>query len=252
MANVNAIRLGDVAGLPLPLYEHVKRRISEAILMGLWPPGTVLPGEVALARQYRVSVGTVRRALADLTADGMLVRRRKTGTVVTGRTPQHSLRFFFQFFRLHAEDGSLLRSVTEVLALKRDGATDKEAGAFGIAPGSRLIRLHRRRSVTGRAVMHERLALVAARVPDFPRRAGDVPDRLYLHLLERYGIRVSAVRESLAADLATAEDRRVLALPSPAAVLAIDEIAFDQMGVTVILSRHRATTQGYRYINEVR
>ena len=46
-----------------PLYEGVKRQISEAILLGKWTPGTVLPGEVALAQLFGVAVGTVRRAL---------------------------------------------------------------------------------------------------------------------------------------------------------------------------------------------
>src|ERR1700743_1397943 len=74
----------------LPLYEVVKRRISETILEGIWTAGQPLPGEVALAEEYGVAVGTVRRALADLTAEGMIARRRRTGTVVTGRMPQHS------------------------------------------------------------------------------------------------------------------------------------------------------------------
>jgi GntR family transcriptional regulator len=253
MAVVNAKPLAEAAeDRPVPLYEHVKRRISEAILMGLWQPGALLPGEIALAGQYGVAVGTVRRALADLTADGMLMRRRKTGTVVTGRSPQHSLRFFFQYFRLHAADGSLLRSVTKVLGLTRETAGDDEAAALDIAPRSGLIRLHRLRSVGGRPVMHERFAFPAARLPDFPAKAEEVPDLLYFHLLERYGIRVAAVREQLTADLATAEDRRLLALRSPAAVLAIDEIAYDQAGAAVLLSRHRAMTQGFCYINEIR
>jgi GntR family transcriptional regulator len=253
MEIVNAKPLAEgLEDRPVPLYEHVKRRISEAILMGLWQPGTLLPGEIALAGQYGVAVGTVRRALADLTADGMLMRRRKTGTVVTGRSPQHSLRFFFQYFRLHATDGSLLRSVTHVLDLTRGAATEDEATALDIEPKADLIRLHRLRSVSGRPVMHERFAVPASRLPEFPETAAEVPDLLYLHLLDRYGIRVSAVREQLTADLATAEDRRLLALRSPAAVLAIDEIAFDQAGAAVLLSRHRATTQGFCYINEIR
>lgn len=237
---------------PLPLYEHVKRRMSEAILMGVWPPGTVVPGEVALAAQYGVAVGTIRRALGDLTAEGMLMRRRKTGTVVTGRTPQHSLRAFFQYFRLHGADGSLLRSVPEVLDLARGAASAAEAAAFGIARKSEVIRLHRRRDVKGKPVMHETFVLPAARLPDFPHRPREVPDLLYLHLLERYGIRVSSVRETVTAELATVEDRRVLALRAPAPVLVIDEIAYDQAGATTLLSRHRATTKGYCYINEVR
>ncbi|MCW3476060.1 GntR family transcriptional regulator [Limobrevibacterium gyesilva] len=243
---------GAFPELPLPLYEHVKRRIAEAILAGTLPPGTVMPGEVALAAEYGVAVGTIRRALADLTADGMLMRRRKTGTIVTGRTPQHSLRFFFHYFRLHGADGSRLRSEPEVLSLSRSPATPQEAAPFGIDAGEDLIHLHRLRRVGGRPVMHARMMLVARRLPDFPQDAAEVPPLIYLHLLERYGIRVSAVRERVTAELATDADCTLLGLERPAALLVIDEEAYDQTGAVVIVSQHRAQTHGYSYVNEIR
>jgi GntR family transcriptional regulator len=238
--------------LPVPLYEHVKRRISEAILMGRWSPGSVLPGEVALATQFGVAVGTVRRALGDLTAEGMLMRRRRSGTVVTGRAPQHSLRFFFQYFRLHGEDGVLLRSEAEVLVLAKARATETEAVGLVLQRYAPVMRLHRLRRVMGKPVMHERMVLAADRVPDFPRERSAVPALLYLHLLEQYGIRIAAVRERVTAALATAEDRRVLRLRHPSAVLVIDEVAYDQAGAPTILSCHRATTNGCVYLNEIR
>jgi len=100
----------------IPLYEQVKRYISELILLGTWEANKVLPNENEMARQFGVAVGTVRRALADLTAEGMLSRRPKTGTVVTGRTPNHSLRFYFQYFRLHNIDGKICNSEAETIS----------------------------------------------------------------------------------------------------------------------------------------
>jgi GntR family transcriptional regulator len=240
------------ASLPVPLYEHVKRQLAEAILVGELSPGTVLPGEVALAARYGVAVGTVRRALADLTADGMLVRRRKTGTVVTGRAPQHSLRFFFQYFRLHGENGSLQRSLPEVLAVAIRPASAEEAALFSEATGEPLLCLHRIRRVGRVPVMHSHISLVARRVPDFPRSAARVPAQLYLHLLDAYGIRIAAIREKLLAELADADDRRLLGLRSPSAVLVIREEAYDQAGALALLSEHRATTAHHHYVNEIR
>lgn len=244
--------IADRNARPVPLYEHVKRQISEAILMGAWPPGTVLPGEIQLAAQYGVAVGTMRRALADLTAEGMLVRRRKTGTVVTGRSPHHSLRFFFQYFRLHGSDGRMLRSKPEVMDLSRGTASDAEAATFALEPGAKVIRIHRLRRVEDVPVMHEWMTFPAHRLPSFPDIAAEVPDLLYLHLLDRYGIRISAIRETLTADTANMEDRRLLSVSRHAAVLVIDDIAYDQNGAAMILCHHRAITTSYCYINEVR
>lgn len=237
---------------PVPLYEHVKRQISEAILLGEWPPGTTLPGEIALAARYGVAVGTMRRALSDLTAEGLLVRRRKTGTAVTGRSPHHSLRQFFQYFRLHGADGSLLQSKPRMLALEYEAPTAEERATFGTVSEDGVVRITRLRCVARRPVMWERLALPTARLPGFPTRMTAVPDLLYLHLLERYGIRVSAVRESLTAALADADARRLLQLRAPAAVLRIDDVAYDQAGAATIIGHRKAATDGYCYLNEVR
>jgi GntR family transcriptional regulator len=236
---------------PVPLYEHVKRQLAEWILVGKWRPGEVLPNEVALAARFGVAVGTMRRALSDMTAEGLLARRRKTGTVVTGRSPQHNLANFFQYFRLHGANGELLHSSPRVLSLTRGRASEHEASIFGLKIGAELIRLHRVRSVDRMPVMHERLALPASVLPEFPRLPREVPDLLYVHLLERYGIRLSAVRESVTAEVATAEDRKLLKLSPPAAVLVIDEIAYDQTGDAMICGQHRSTSRGYCYINEI-
>jgi GntR family transcriptional regulator len=245
------VQLPSPGERPVPLYEHVKRQLAEWILIGKWRPGEVLPNEVALASRFGVAVGTMRRALSEMTSEGMLARRRKTGTVVTGRSPQHNLANFFQYFRLHGADGELLHSSPRVLALSRGPASKREAATFGIETGAELVRLHRVRSVNGVPVMHERLALPAGFLPEFPSQTRDVPDLLYVHLLERYGIRLSAVRESVTAEVATAEDRKLLKLPSSSAVLVIDEIAYDQTGAAMICGQHRSTSQGYCYINEV-
>lgn len=237
--------------LSLPLYEVVKRQITEAIMIGKLEPGSVLPSEVALSQTYGVAVGTVRRALMDLTNDGLLSRRRKTGTVVTGRKPQHSLRLFFQYFRLHGLDGSLSKSVTTVTSLDFDVACRGDAEKLQIESGAPVVRFHRVRHVDDRPIMHETLTLPRDRVANFPERPEDIPPLLYLHLLDHYGIRISAIREQIGADLATDDDVRWLDLNLPAAVLTIDEVAYDQLAVPVLISAHRATTANHRYVNEV-
>jgi GntR family transcriptional regulator len=234
-----------------PLYERVKRHMSEAILVGEWPPGMVLPSETSLAQGFGIAVGTVRRAMADLVAEGLLTRRRKTGTVVTGRTPHHSLRFVFQYFRLHRADGSLVRSTSQFLCVEALPATQAQAEALQIKAGG-VIRVHRIRHADGHPVMHDKLVLAQERLPDWPRDIAELPPLLYLHLLERYGIRISAMREQITADIASAEDVALLALAAGDPVLTIDEVAYDQAGVPTVLGWHRATTRAHIYVNEVR
>jgi DNA-binding GntR family transcriptional regulator len=70
--------------------------------------------------------------------------------------------------------------------------------------------------------MHETIAIPADRLPGFTEQLKLVPDLLYVHLLERYDIRISAVREKITAELASQEDETLLGLAHPSAVLAID------------------------------
>jgi len=230
----------------------VKRIVSERILLGRWAPGSVLPGEVQLAGEFGVAVGTVRKALAALVAEGLLARRPRLGTVVTGRSPEHSLRFFFRYFRLHGADGSLQNSQAVTLSLAEEAASAPDAAQLGVAAGERVIRLKRLRLVADRPVMLDDYRLLAARVPGFPSQADELPQLLNLFLLERWGIRVTAVREELRAEVATAADLQLLSLPAPAAVLVIEARCFDQAGQPSLLTTQRARTDGHRYVNEVR
>lgn len=242
---------GDGRGF-LPLHERLKRTLSERILLGEWQPGGAIPGEVELSQQFGLAVGTVRKALAALVAEGMLTRRPRVGTVVTGRSPEHSLRFFFRYFRLHGADGALLRSQVETLALQEEQSTPGDARRLLIAPGEPVIRIGRRRSIEGQPIMLDTFRIRATLIPDFPRDTDALPELLYLYLLERWGVRVTAVREELCAELATKEDREALALPDPSALLVMEETCFDQTGKPCLLATHRARTEQHRYVNEVR
>ena len=235
----------------LPLYQVVKQQISDAILLGRWPAGTVLPNEIEMARSFGVAVGTLRRAMSDLTKEGLLARRRKTGTIVTGRTPQQSLRFFFHYFRLHGLDGSLQHSATRILNLGKRLPDEDEKAALGLGADEPVVAIDRLRSIAGTPVMIDVIAMPAGRLPDFPTDPAQLPDLLYLHLLDRYSIRISAVREEIHADLATAGDCALLRLEGPVALLCIDEIAYDQAGAPMIRAHHRCITSAHRYVNEV-
>ena len=236
----------------IPLYEQVKRYISELILLGTWEANKVLPNENEMARQFGVAVGTVRRALADLTAEGMLSRRPKTGTVVTGRTPNHSLRFYFQYFRLHNIDGKMCNSEAETISSEMGLPNTAERERFALSPGieNHVIRINRLRRVEGAPIMLDSMVLNAKMLEDFP--LFDPPDRIYLYLLEAYGIRITAVREKVTAVIAEKFEEKLLELGETTALLQIDEISYDQSGQAIIRTVHRALTEKFQYVNEVR
>lgn len=238
----------------LPLHEQVTARIAARIADGRWPEGFVLPPEAELARQLGVSYGTVRRAMQALTQDGLVIRRRRTGTVVTGRAPRHTLDRWYRYYRLHAKDGRLVNTETRNVDLRRDTATATEAAQLRLAPDDPVGRITRLRLYQGRPVMIDRITLPIGRLSGFPDAPEDLPPLLYNWLLEEYGLRLGALREQVTARIATPEDRQLLDLTGddPVALLEIDEIGYDLQNEPLILMRHAALTDEHCYVNEVR
>lgn len=237
-----------------PLHEQVKERILRRIILGTWAEGFVLPPEVDLAKQFGVSYGTMRRALTDLTSQGVIMRRRKTGTVVTGRTPHHSMSQFYRYYRLHGADGKLVTSETRIINVSQRQATEEDAERLEVPVGSKVAFMLRLRTQAGRVVMVDRVILSLLLAPDFPMTVEKAPVLIYKWLLENHGLRIAAVRERLAARIATPDDLKFLELPSDTVcpVLDIDEVSYDSMNRPLVAMRHSALTEDHCYINEIR
>src|SRR6188474_3249970 len=86
-----------------PLYEQVRQRLLEGISAGEWAPGTAIPTEGALAAAFGVAIGTIRKAVDGLVAEGLLVRRQGKGTFVTAHDTG---RLLFYFFHIVPREGT--------------------------------------------------------------------------------------------------------------------------------------------------
>nr|WP_285895577.1 GntR family transcriptional regulator [Epibacterium ulvae] len=237
-----------------PLYEQVRERVMHLILDGTWPEGHILPAETELARQLGVSFGTARQALQILTKEGVLLRKPRIGTIVTGRTPHHTLDRFYKHYRLHNTKNELINTQTVVKSVQIRPATDDEIRCFRSNKAIDVISLVRVRKHNARPVMIDHFSIPEHLVPGFPRVPGDVPALLLGHLRDEYGLRIRAVREALRADIATSEDMSLLDLSvadGPTAVLVIDDICFDSKNQALLKASHRALSDDYRYVNEV-
>src|SRR5688572_3191558 len=77
-----------------PLYEQIKVLLTNSLVAGEWKPGEAIPSEMDLAARYRVSQGTVRKAIDELAAENILLRRQGKGTFVASHSePSYQYRF---------------------------------------------------------------------------------------------------------------------------------------------------------------
>src|SRR5690606_25156889 len=93
-------------GLPAPafspLYQQIKGLILQSLQAGEWKPGELIPSEMELAARFRVSQGTVRKAIDELAAENLVTRRQGKGTFVATHNEEHVQ---YRFLQLHPDIG---------------------------------------------------------------------------------------------------------------------------------------------------
>src|SRR5919109_3395801 len=85
-----------------PLYLQLRDALAERIANGEWKPGSAIPNESDLAREFGVSAGTMRKALDLMESERLLTRRQGRGTFVND---QSSDELAARFSNLRAADG---------------------------------------------------------------------------------------------------------------------------------------------------
>src|SRR3954453_5310787 len=87
-----------------PLYLQIKTLLERSLEADEWRPGEAIPSEMELAARFRVSQGTVRKAIDELAAENLLVRRQGKGTFVATHSEQHVR---YRFLKLMPDNGEM-------------------------------------------------------------------------------------------------------------------------------------------------
>lgn len=103
-----------------PLYAQLAKRLHSQILTGVYKPGDRIPTEAQLIAAYKVSVTTVRRALSDLVAERLIVRRSRIGSVVRAPAPASTSRRTITCLKLSSLSQSELADDTVKTMFERD------------------------------------------------------------------------------------------------------------------------------------
>lgn len=232
-----------------PLYVKARNIMVDRLISGQWRPGQMLPSEFAIAAELGVSQGTVRKALDDMTAQGLLLRKQGRGTFVAEAEDKSIL---FRFYRLTPNDGqksSANQTFPESKYLSKSHcvATQREQEIFAIASTDKVWRFERLRSDENGPILWEQLILPARYFPDF---AADIhlPNNVYQFYSTHYGIIVAKVNEQLRAVTAPDAVAELLDLPGQSPLLEIDRraIALDDRVVEWRRSLCRSDTMHYR------
>lgn len=237
-------RSANVA-LRSPLYHQIYLILRDKILSAEFPHGTVLPGEFDLADMYGVSRITVKRALDELAADGLVTRERGRGTTVTyqGRGPAISAAVEGQL-----EDLLSMGYETQVrlVDFAYVPAPPEAAAALRCDPGVEVQRAVRTRSKDGVPFSHLTTYVPADIGRSFA--AEDMLGKPLLALLEDAGIRVASASQTITATLADHNVAGLLDLDVGSALLKVSRTVVDSIGrpVEFITALYRPDSYCYQ------
>ncbi len=231
-----------------PLHRQLHDLMVARIATGEWSPGTYLPSETRLAEDYGVAVGTLRKALLDLAAEGVVVRRQGKGTVVASHETDAVL---FRFFNLRRADGSRLRPESRVLGRERRTATAQEIAPLGLTEGADVICVTRVREGDGTPIIYEHVILDAVRFGALETVPDSLPNTLYQLYQAQFGATVHRAQEAVVAAAARGRCAAELGVAEGTPVLQITRIALDYNGTPIELRVSWVATEALHYHTEV-
>jgi GntR family transcriptional regulator len=234
----------------LPRYQRLRDDIAIRINRREWRPGDPIQSEAELAAQHGVAIGTVRKAVDQLVAEGVLERQQGRGTFVRRARFNSSL---FRFFRFQSEGGERRIPQSRILRRKVIAAPSAVASVLRIPVGEPVISLSRLRLIDGEPLLAEEIWLQKSRFePVLAMQSQDFGDLLYPLYEERCGQVVVSADENLSVELATAMQARLLRLEEGAPLIVIERLAFDLERHPIEWRRSRGPATRFRYHVEIR
>jgi GntR family transcriptional regulator len=236
--------------LPLPKYHQVYLVLREQLHEGRFAAG--LPGEVALASEFGVARVTVRRALAQLAAEGLVARAAGRGTVptvarpATARVPGNGNGQRAELTGLLGNIVSMgLATKVQVIDCAVRPAPADVAQALQLAPGAAV-----QKAVRVRSTREGPLSLITTHVPaelarGFGRR--ELARKPLLILLEESGVRIGRALQTISACLADAGVARHLGLQVGSALLDVRRLVLDEAERPVQLLHGLYRPDRYQY-----
>ena len=222
------------ASNPIPKYLQISAWLKELIETGRYRKGEQLPSEVELARMCEVTRTTVRQAIAELTALGLLRKEKGTGTFVAAPVPaelRQKLTHISSTTDLMQDSGITQNS--KVLEKRVVQAQDDMAKALFLGANKKVILVRRVRRGDGTPYVYEESYLPFDLFKDILDM--DLTGSLYKIISEQFHVELARCTQTISAVNLTADIARILELPENAAGILMESLTFDENSIPVEL-----------------
>ena len=235
-----------------PLYQQIKALILQSLQQGEWKPGEAIPSDMDLAARFRVSQGTVRKAIDELAADNLVMRRQGKGTFVATHAEQHVQ---YRFLKLLPDTGDASvegPAQRTVLDCRRVRASADVARALALRSGDPVVQARRILSFAGEPTIFEDIWLPGQAFKGLTaEQMANYQGPTYAMFELDFGVRMVRAEEKIRAVLADGEQAQILHTPAGTPLLSVERTAYTYNDVPMELRRGLYRTDTHHYHNEL-
>lgn len=234
----------------LPRYQRLRDEMVALVAARHWRPGEAIPTEQALAKSYDVAVGTVRKAVDLLVAEGLLERFQGRGTFVRRASFDSSL---FRFFRFQTRQGE--RRIPESRILRREvvEAPSAVAATLQIPNGAKVIQMSRLRLIDGMPMLAEEIWLPFDRFAAFAQlELTEIGDLLYPVYEAQCNQVIASATETLTVEAIGPLHARLLRIEPGTPAVVIERLAYGYDRQPLEWRRSRGPASEFIYQAEIR
>ncbi|HEV7813749.1 MAG TPA: GntR family transcriptional regulator [Janthinobacterium sp.] len=232
-----------------PLYQQIKALITQSLQSGEWKPGEMIPSEVELAGRFKVSQGTVRKAIDELAAENLVMRRQGKGTFVS---THHEARAHFRFLRLMPDQGLPHYPENKFIEVRRARAPADVARLLDLKSGDAIIFIKRVQSFDGVPTIVEELWLPGQIFKGLTaERLVEYKGPMYGLFESEFGTRMIRASEQIRAVCADEAAAALLQVAAGTPLLSSERVSFTYGDKAVELRRGLYLTAQHHYQNEL-
>jgi len=232
-----------------PLYRQIKSLLVASLQAGEWLPGAAIPSEFELAARFKVSQGTVRKAIDEMATENLLVRRQGKGTFVATHAEPTTQ---FRFLRLTPDDGSAADLQRRLLDCRRLRAPAEVARSLALKSGEAAVQVRRLLLAAGKPVVLDDLWLPGALFKGLTtERMETWRGALYRLFEAEFSVRMIRAEEKIRAVAAGADPAALLDVPVGTPLLQVERLSFTHGDRPVELRRGLYQTAAHHYRNEL-
>jgi GntR family transcriptional regulator len=233
-----------------PLYQQIKGLILNSLRAGEWKPGEMIPSEMDLAGRFRVSQGTVRKAIDELAAENLLLRRQGKGTFVATHAEQQVQ---FRFLKLVPDSGtrgSEGPAQRDIIECKRSRASADVARALAVRNGDMVLQARRVLSFGGVPIILEDIWLPAAPFKGLTaEQLSNYQGPMYALFETEFNVRMVRAEEKIRAIAATELHVQHLKVALGTPLLSVERVAYTYRDEPMELRRGYYRTDTHHYHN---